>query len=426
MYQRTLAKAALTLLLTSAAVPVWAHPTTERVSVGPGGVEGDGPSASPALSTQGRFVAFELSATNLVPGGTSGGQVFVRDRETHRNQLVSVGPRGAEGDGGSRQPKISAFGRFVAFELTAANLVLNDTNSKSDVFVHDRRTGITRRVSVSSSGVESNGRSSAATLSAEGRFVAFQSDATTLAPGDTSSVVDVFLHDRRTAVTRRLSNGPGGVEGNNFSTNPALAPDGRFVAFPSSATDLVPGDARDGLFLHDRQTGITQRLKLGLNDGAVGVVQGPALSADGRFVAFNSDGANIVSGDTNGKLDVFVHDRETGKTRRVSLGAGGRQSNGHSFRASLSANGRWVAFASEATNLVQGDTNNETDVFVHDRRTGATQRVSVGQGGIQATGFSGGPNFSGERSLDRIYLSAANLVPNDNNAADVFVRRLAP
>ncbi len=421
----------IALLLAHAAVPAWAAGPIERLSVGPGGIEGDGPSAGPALSAQGRFVAFSSDAANLVPGGNRGGQVFVRDRETHMNQVVSVGPGGAEGDRTSRLPKISAFGRFVAFESTSTNLVPGDLNGKSDVFVHDRRTGITQRVSVSSSGVESDGNSFVPTLSADGRFVAFSSDATTLASGDSggpfgsSGVADVFLHDRRTAVTRRLSNGPGGVEGNLNSTSPALSADGRFVAFQSDATNLVPGDSRGGLFVHERPTGITLRLNIESN-GVAARVQSPVLSANGRFVAFSSDAANLVPGDTNGELDVFVHDRETGKTRRVSRGSGGRQSNGASFRPALSEDGRWVAFVSEATNLVPGDTNSMTDVFAYDRRTQTTRRVSVGPGGVQATGVSGSPALSANGRWIGFDSEADNLVPNDNNASDVFVRKLGP
>jgi Tol biopolymer transport system component len=186
--------------------------------------------------------------------------------------------------------------------------------------------------------------------------------------------------------TERVSLGPNGVQGNEISFEAALSADGRFVAFKSRASNLVVGDTndQDDVFVHDRRTGTTERVSVGPNG-----VQGngdndePALSADGRFVAFTSDASNLVPGDTNGSPDVFVRDRRTGTTERMSVRRDGVQVRGFSYNPALSADGRFVAFVSSAHTLVPGDTNDEGDVFVRDRRTGATERVSLGPNGVQ-------------------------------------------
>ena len=297
-------------ILAAQAAPAQAHFITERVSVGSGGVQGNAESGDPSISADGRFVAFVSSASNLVPGDTNRrADVFVRDRRTGTTRRVSLGAGGAQGNGDSSEPALSANGRFVAFYSEARNLVPGDTNGQADVFVRDRRTGTTRRVSLGSGGSQSNGASVQPALSADGRFVAFISDATNLVPGDTNGLTDVFVRDRQTGTTRRVSVGPGGVQSDGNSQFPALSADGRFVAFWSQATNLVPTD-------------------------------------------------------TNGTADVFVRDRQKGTTRRVSLGPGGAQGNDSSYDPAVSADGRFVAFSSDASNLVPGDTNGFTDVFV--------------------------------------------------------------
>src|SRR6266567_3491186 len=244
----------------------------------------------------------------------------------------------------------------------------------------------TVRVSVASDGTEGNDVSMGSALSADGRFVAFDSAATDLVAGDTNRVSDVFVHDRQTGTTERVSVASDGAQGNgssgllSFAFPPALSADGRFVAFVSFATNLVASDTNGAtdVFVHDRQTGITERVSVA-SDGTEGnaASAGAALSADGRFVAFHSTATNLVAGDTNGKTDVFIHDRQTGITERVSVASGGTEGNGFSAEPALSADGRFVAFHNTATNLVAGDTNGKTDVFVHDRQTGTTERVSV-------------------------------------------------
>src|SRR5437773_6921896 len=193
----------------------------------------------------------------------------------------------------------------------------------------------TERVRVASGGTEGNDASSGFALSADGRFVAFQSDATNLVAGDTNGATDVFVHDRQTGMTERVSVASDGTQANNVSSYPALSADGRFVAFQSDATNLVAGDTTGAtdVFVHDRQTGTTERVSVASGGGTQGTGNSggffafPALSADGRLVAFQSDATNLVAGDTNGATDLFGHDRQAGTTERVSVPSGGRQGN---------------------------------------------------------------------------------------------------
>jgi Tol biopolymer transport system component len=414
-----------------ASLPAWGQGTTKRVSVGPNGRQSNDISWGPVLSADGRFAAFASKATNLVPGDTNNEtDVFVRDRRTGKTERASVGPNGIQGNSppwsfSPGSSALSADGRFVAFGSDATNLVPGDTNGEADVFVHDRRTRKTERVSVGPGGGQGNDWSSSPTLSADGRFVAFYAEATNLVPGDTNNQWDVFVRDRRTGKTERVSLGPSGVQSNGSNYAPVLSADGRFVAFYSDASNLVPGDTNGeaDVFVHDRRTGKTERVSVGPGGGqGNGESFSPSLSADGRFVAFQSYATNLVPGDTNNTSDVFVRDRGTGTTERVSVGPGGVQADGTSFDTELSADGRFVAFASDASNLVSDDTNGMNDVFVHDRQTRKTERVSVGQRSVQGNRGSIDPALSADGRVAAFYSSADNLVQGDTNSeADVFV-----
>jgi Tol biopolymer transport system component len=232
--------------------------------------------------------------------------------------------------------------------------------------------GITMRVSLPDMGSEADGESRFAAISADGRYVAFQSHAGNMVRGDEKGRTDVFVRDRLAGRTYLVSATPRGEVGNQDSDGrPAISADGRYVAFLSWASNLVPGDTNrnSDIFVHDRQSGQTARVSVS-SSGQEGNARSynPAISADGRYVAFVSHADNLVARDTNGQDDVFVHDRETGQTTRVSLAWNGAQANSWSDHPSISADGRYVAFHSRASNLVAADTNGAyMDVFVYDR-----------------------------------------------------------
>jgi Tol biopolymer transport system component len=356
--------------------------------------------------------------------------VFVRDRLTGVTRRVSVGRDGAQADLESRCAAISADGRYVVFTSEATNLVPGDTNGFPDAFVRDLVRGTTRRVSVGIGGAQAeSGGSAWCAISADGHVIAFGSGATNLVPDDTNGVTDVFVRDLTSGVTERVSVGTGGQQGDQFSFSPALSADGRYVAFTSYASTLVGGDtnAASDVFLHDRMKGTTRRVSVGPGyRQADGPSDNASISADGRYIAFTSWSSNLVDGDTNNFGDVFVRDRRAGVTERVSVGPAGVEGDGDSFSTAMSADGRVVAFESWADNLVVGDTNDLYDVFTSDRGVGTTRRVSVGPHGRQANGDSEiyfGPAVSADGRHVAFTSYATNLVAADtNDTADVFVR----
>ncbi len=377
-------------------------------------------------------------ALSVIVGGTSAAQSTAPASNVVETSRVSVSSKGGQGDYSSFAVGMSARGRYVAITSDATNLVAGDTNGKRDAFVHDRWTGETTRVSVSSSGEQANcsdpfGCSSAAGISSDGRYVAIDSDAPNLVPGDTNAASDVFVHDRRTGLTTRISISDGGSQGNGASDSAAISTDGRYVAFSSTASNLVPGDTNGAVdvFVHDLRTGRTTRASLDSHGRQTNRGSGSwdsALSAHGRYVAFTSNASNLVAHDTNNLADVFVRDLRTGRTTRVSVSSRGRQAGGDRTRngsnaPSISANGRWIAFHSAASNLVRGDTNRVFDIFVRDRKTHQTRRVSVSNRGRQANAESfGPPSISPDGRYVAFGSLASNLVAGDvNDTTDVFV-----
>jgi Tol biopolymer transport system component len=403
--------------------------TTERVSVNSSGVEGDSWSEVPSISADGRLVAFQSGARNLVIGNNQWPGIFVHDSRTGVTERVSVSSSGAEASTWCFAPSISGDGRYVAFTTYSDNLVPGDTNGTGDVFVRDLKAGTTERVSVSSSGVEGNNASHLSSVSREGRYVAFQSGADNLVAGDNNGVDDIFVHDRQTGETKRVSVNSLGVEGRDGCARPSISGSGRYVTFDSRSNNLVRGDTNRqcDIFVHDRQTGLTERVSIN-SLGAEGNREsnGPTISADGRYVAFGSESDNLAPGDTNGVDDVFVHDRQTGVTERISVDSSGVQSNGPwCWATSISSGGRYVAFTSSASDLVPADTNGRYglwDSFIRDRETGVTERVSVNSLGIEGKGDTKYPVISADGRYVAFESDADNLVLGDTNGReDVFV-----
>jgi hypothetical protein len=411
--------------------------TTTRISVNDSGEQGNSASWAWAISSDGRFVAFRSGASNLVGNDTNDSwDIFVYDRQTEQVERVSVASDGTQGNDTSYHPSISADGRFVAFASAADNLVSSDTNSSLDVFVHDRYAGQTTRVSIASDGSQGDSWSGLWTaISAEGRYVAFISSASNLVSGDTNSALDVFVHDRYTNQTTRVSVASDAAQGNGDSGWAAssyggisISADGRFVTFESDASNLVTNDTNGvtDAFVHDRQTQQTTRVSVATN-GTQGDEQSgaPCISANGRYVAFHSIASNLVFDDFNNVYDIFVHDRQTGRTELASIASSGKRAYMSSSYPAISEDGRFIAFTSQAINLVFDDTNNAGDVFVRDRQNAQTLRVSVASDGTQGDATSGEYGLTAISADGRFVAfdsDATNLVSGDTNGfTDVFV-----
>ncbi|MEJ2406990.1 MAG: calcium-binding protein [Candidatus Thiodiazotropha sp.] len=350
-------------------------------------------------------------------------------------ELISVNNQGADsGNESSIIPLVSANGRFVVFGSSANDLVSMDTNGQTDVFARDLKTGATSLVSVNKLGTDSgNGSSSAFMISADGRFVVFQSDASDLVPTDTNGKTDVFLRDLQNGTTTLISvNKDGTDSGNDLSFLPVMSTNGQFVVFSSYADDLIDMDTNGigDLFVRDLRSGTTTQIVVFNDESVIGVDIGLhyMMSADGRFVVFDSDADSLVDTDTNGDWDVFVWDSQGGTTNLVSVNKEGTGSgNGSSYPSSVSADGRFVAFGSYASDLVDTDTNGVEDVFVRDLQNGVTTLVSVNRQGTDSGNgsWSFNPLISADGRFVAFGSNADDLVATDTNGwEDVFVRDL--
>ncbi len=415
----------------AAPVAVAAAQSNEILSVSTAGAQSDAISLYTSMSRDGRYVTWQSAATNLVPNDTNAApDVFVRDRVAATTVRASVSSAGVEGNGNSHDPVISSDGRYVAFFSYATNLAAEDTNASPDCYLHDLATGVTTLLSAAPSGQAANGGSRYPAFSGDVRFVAFHSVATDFGPVDTNGKRDIYLRELATGAMELVSVATDGSQADGDCSNPVLSHDGRFVVFESSASNLAPGEANGTLdvFARDRLLGITLRVSVSSSGaGANGYAQLPNVSADGRFVVFNSDADNLVLGDTNFASDVFVRDLVLGLTERVSTSSAGVQANGYNYDASISADGRWVAFPSRAINLAPGDLNGVYDIFLHDRLTGTTEIVTQGFAGDAADGQALYPSISSDGRYIAFDGAATNLVPGDvNGQRDIFLRDRGP
>jgi Tol biopolymer transport system component len=404
------------------------RPWLERVSVDSAGVEGNGASGVPAISADGRLVAFSSVATNLAAGDANGARdVFLHDRATRATTRVSVLSGGAEIQGWSGMPSMSADGNEIAFVAASAQVCGCGGYAPYSVLVHDRRSGETVLASARPDGTPNREDAAHPALSADGRFVAFSSADDHLVPGG-NWWEDVFIRDLVTGETVVGSLRPDGMEPTGASGEPSLSGDGGLLAFASSARDLVPGDGNWSIdvFVRDLSTGAVVRASVGPQGAeADRESRSPRISADGRLVVFQSLASNLVPGDDNGAWDVFVHDLGSGATTLVSARGDGSPGSGASIRPSISSDGRLVAFESSAPDLVAGDGNGRADAFVRELATGVTVRASADALGADAPGDGGSPALAGCGDAVAFTSDAPTLVPSDTNGVrDVFVRRL--
>jgi Tol biopolymer transport system component len=391
-----------------------------RVSLGDGSVEGNGGADAAALSADGRIVAFGSGASNLVAGDTNGVEdVFVRDRATGAIERVSVASDGTQADGASYRPSLSADGRWVAFESDADNLVPGDTNSHTDVYVRDRVTGVTVRGSVGQ-GAESNGVSQFARLSADGVHLAFVSSASNLVAGDTNAKSDVFVRDLVAGTNVRASVSSTGKQANGDSERPALASGGNVVAFYSAATNLVGGDTnlRFDAFVHDLTAGTTTRVSVA-GDGTQGnddsFEEMISLSGDGNLVAFGSLATNLVPGDVNRSADIFVHDVAAATTELASVATGGAQGDQESQRPVISDDGTRVLFLSASRVFDARKTTSLPSAFLRDRVAATTVLASMGCSQVEADAAVFAPALSADGETAVFLTAATNLSSNDTN-----------
>lgn len=397
---------AITLLTGSVTITEGQSPPTGLISVNRFGT-GSGNQAALnnalSVSADGRFVAFVSDATDLTPNDTNNASdVFVRDRQTNQTILVSVNAAGTgPGDGYSNAPRITPDGRFVAFISASTNLVSDDaaTLFHEDIYVRDLQLGKTTLVSKNFAGTargnQVSGFFDVPSISADGRFVAFTSFATDLvATPDTNNQTDVFVRDLQTNTTKLISiNQAGTASGNGESLQPTITPDGRFVAFLSHARDLISMDIgfRRQVFVRDLQTNTTKLASPnqagtsggnGDTDGR-GLERNLSISADGRFIAFVTDASDLVNGDTNFTQDVYVRDTQLGVTKLVSVNMSGN-AGGNSGQIAMTSDGRFVSFVSGADDLVSNDTNQQQDVFIRNLQTNTTSLISVNLNGVAA------------------------------------------
>jgi len=418
--------------------------TIRPISVSSAGEVGDDYSSMPTVSANGRLVVFQSRATNLVPGIASPPpdevappQIYVRDVARGTTALVSASPTGEPGNYGSESPAITPNGRYIVFDSYATNLVAGDTNDAGDVFRYDLKTGVTTWVSVASDGSQADhgalpGSHEPSAISDDGQTIVFSSNSTNLVPGVGSiSSSLVYARDLRRRTTTLVSANQAGEPADNFSRDQAISGDGRLVAFSSRAGNLVAGDTNDDfdVFVRDLRTSAVTRVSVS-SSGAQGTGSSstdPVFSSDGTTVAFMS-GANGLTADgpANPTGDIFVRNLRTNTTVKASIGLDGVSGNGWSGShfASLSGDGRYVAFQSLSTNLVSQPLNHVYHVFVRDLVLGTTRVVTTSAAGTDGGGYAGALSASG--TYITFYSWATDLVPGwtDGSNPQIYIRRM--
>ncbi|MDQ8181181.1 cadherin-like beta sandwich domain-containing protein [Pelagicoccus sp. SDUM812005] len=399
----------------------------ERVSEG-----SNDRSFNPSISADCRYIAFSSRATNLVDNDTNNKEdVFVYDRANDTTKRVSISQSGVQGNFESSNPSISSNGRFVAFESEATNLVPNDENGNpdrsagQDIFVYDLELDTIERVSLRSNGSESNQASQEATLSGDGRYVAFASGANNLVPDFNFGEVNVYLVDREEDTIIGIPVPFEDILSNQASLNPVISSDGKFVAFEFHVSRNIDQNNESysyrDIYLFNRETKAVERVTGTISGVPADAADSsnPSISGDGRYIAFDSELDELVFADTKGEPHVYVYDRETGVTQRVSKSINNIDDPfRNATHPSISQDGRYIAFQSNSSTLVENDTNGTTDIFVRDMLTGVIVRKSTPTSGIESNGESTAPSISADGRCIVFQSKATNLADSDVSSSD--------
>lgn len=376
--------------------------TTRKVSVGYNGQPTDERSVDPYITSDGRYITFMSPATNLVPNDTNripyvdnGMDVFLFDRVTGVLQRVSLDSLGhqIEGNTGGH---ITADGNLIIMSTTGRNVLEHDPNDTGFSFVYLRnwRTGAVERITRGLNDAQPNAGMGSFSTSFDGRYTAYTSQATNLAPGDTNGVADVFLYDRVTGTTTLVSKSHNGGAANGESHPAKISEDGRFVVYRSFATNIVnpPTDGESHMFLYDRVTGKNELITVN-SDGemANGFSKEPSVCNGGRYVSFTSDATNLTSIPHNGERQIYIRDRVKGETHLVTYSINGGMGNGRAHRSVLLPDCSAIGLATDATDFISGDTNGVRDLFVAelyypvDLSTSQLKRTSPADSGAVVT-----------------------------------------
>lgn len=388
----------------------------DLVSIGTGGALADGSSSDiSSISGDGQYIAFMSNATNLVASDTnSTSDIFVRDVQNGTTVRVSVSSAGVQSNSSSSWSSISYDGRYVVFSSNASNLVASDTNGSSDIFIRDLTNNTTELVSSTAAGVQGNGNSTQPSVSADGRFVVFTSYASNLSSSAYQYASNVFLKDRMNGTIKAVSmNTSNSALSNGGSSVPSISCDGNVVAFESAATNLVASDTNNvrDVFISVQGIGGPKLTNIGVSHGLSGATEKPEVSCDGNKVALRGP-TNLGS---SGICNLYVYDRLTQTFKEASLYLNGTCGNGDTDNITLSGDGRYVAFHSFDTN-VSGSVVNAYQVYVRDMKTMTTERVSVASNLAMANKHANYAMISADGSYVTYTSSATNLVAADNNA----------
>ena len=402
---------------------------TEIVSVNSEGDQGSGYSVEPDVSDDGRYVVFYAAAEDLVPDDTNGMlDIFVHDRFTNETTRVSISSDGEQANGQSAFPTISGDGRIVAFHSSADNLVTDDRNSETDMFAHDRETGFTVRVSVDSKGKQSNENSSFGAVSGNGQYVVFQT-AAQLSDDDVNNTSDIYMHDLLSRETVRVSVGTGGFQLHGASVDAAISYYGEYVAFSSLADNVDPIDIdnRYDIYVRDILSDETVLVSpSSSNDQSADEdCELPVISADGQKIAFISEATNLIEGEQLGIKYAFLYDRTKNLMRLMSRNYCGEPGDQRTDTVAITPDGQWVVFYSAAQNLVPGGSWPLRNIFLRNTDTNQILEVSEASDGSPADGDSFDPALSNDGHIVVFSSVADNLVEDDmNDTHDIFAHEL--